>query len=172
MIKIYFSPQVSERQIEYFFNGEAATAKIGDVEDTFDFSGLPDGELNMEELIETTLPVCPIISAKRVDGVLHLELLNWIDSDAPYESRFPAWVELPLPERVGKGKEPEHLAVIPWRTKQEIEAEKAVRLAAEQERQERRARIKAAFNNSLLESGGVDLRDVLRDMAMEMGLIN
>lgn len=43
---------------------------------------------------------------------------------------------------------------------------------AAQESEERRARIKAALNDSLLESGGVDLRDVLRDMAMEMGLIN
>ena len=176
MVKVFFSPQRADRQIEYSLNGEAVTAKIGDAEDTFDFSALPDGELNKEddESIETTLPVCPIISAKRVDGILHLELLNWLGPDAPYESRFPDWVELPLPKGAVKKEESKHnaVAVIPWRTKQEIEAEKAVRLAAEQERQERRARIKAAFNNSLLESGGVDLRDVLRDMAMEMGLIN
>ena len=168
MIKVYCSPQVSERQIEYFFNGEAATAKIGDVEDTFDFSGLPDGELNMEELIETTLPVCPIISAKRVDGVLHLELLNWIDSDAPYESRFPAWVELPLPERVGKGKEPEHLAVIPWRTKQEIWAAKQAARAEAQEREDRRDRIKTGLTTARTQD---DLLALVRDMAAEMGFV-
>ena len=76
MIKVYFGPQRSDRQIEYSFCGEAVTAKIGDTEDIFDFTSLPDGELNMEEPIETILPVCPVISAKRINGILHLELLN------------------------------------------------------------------------------------------------
>ena len=174
MIKVYFSPQVSDRKIEYGFNGETLTVKIGDTEDVFDLSSLPDGELNMEEPIESTLPVNPIISARRIDGILHLELLNWIESNAPYESRFPEWVELPLPKAAEDGGEKTASAPtsIPWRTKAEIDAEREAAIAAEQERAERRARIKAAFNNSLLESGGVDLRDVLRDMAMEMGLIN
>lgn len=174
MIKIYFSPQRSDRQIEYSLNGEAVTARIGTVKDTFDFSGLPDGELNMEEPIESTLPVNPIISARRIDGILHLELLNWIESNAPYESRFPEWCELPLPKAAEDGGEKTASAPtsIPWRTKAEIDAEREAAIAAEQERTERRARIKAALNDSLLESGGVDLRDVLRDMAMEMGLIN
>jgi len=167
MIKVFFSPQRSDNQIEYSFNGEAVTARIGTVKDTFDFSILPDGELNIEESIETTLPVCPIISAKRVDGILHLELLNWLGPNAPYESRFPEWVELPLPKRVVKKEESKHNAVIPWRTKQEIEAEKADRLAAKQERQERRARIK----NGLTTAKTADeLRALLKDMAVELGL--
>ena len=168
MIKVYFSPQRSDNKIEYSFNGEAVTANIGDVEDTFGFTDLPDGELNIEEEIETTLPVCPVISAKRVDGILHLELLNWLGPDAPYESRFPEWVELPLPKRVVKKEESKHNAVIPWRTKQEIEAEKAVRLAAEQERQERRARIREGLTTAKTEA---ELRSILQDMAREMGII-
>jgi len=50
MIKVYFSPQVAlpGEQIEYSFRGEVVTAKIGDTEDVFDFSSLPDGELDME----------------------------------------------------------------------------------------------------------------------------
>lgn len=171
MIKVYWGPQVSERQIEYSFNGETLTAKIDDTEDVFDFSSLPDGELNMEEPIGSTLPVNPIISVKRVDGILHLELLNWIEPDAPYESRYPEWVEMPLPERIAKEK-PERTATIPWRSKEEIDAErKAVELAV-QESEERRVRIKAALNNNLLESGEVDLRGVLRDMAMELGFLD
>ena len=120
MIKVYCSPQVSERQIEYSFYGEAVTAKIGDTEDIFDFSTLPDGELDRGREIESTLPVCPIISAKRVDGILHLELLNWLGPDAPYESRFPDWVELPLPKAAEDGGEKTASAPtsIPWRTKQ------------------------------------------------------
>ncbi len=168
MIKVYFSPQRADNQIEYSFNGEAVTANIGDVEDTFGFTDLPDGELNIEEEIETTLPVCPVISAKRVDGILHLELLNWIGKDAPYESRFPGWVELPLPKDAFMKEEPAHKAVIPWRTKQEIEAEKAVRLAEEREREERRKRIREGLTTAKTEA---ELRDILHDMAKELGII-
>ena len=170
MIKIYFSPQRSDRQIEYSLNGEAVTARIGTVKDTFDFSGLPDGELDRHEdtQIKTILPVNPVISAKRIDGLLYLELLNWIGKDAPYESRFPEWVELPLPKRVVKKEEPAHKAVIPWRTKQEIEAEKADRLAAKQERQERRARIRDGLTTAKTAD---ELRALLKDMAVEMGFV-
>ena len=169
MVKVYFSPQRADNQIEYSFCGEAVTARIGEAENTFDFSALPDGELNIEESIETTLPVCPIISAKRIDGILHLELLNWLGPDAPYESRFPDWVELPLPKGAVKKEESKHnaVAVIPWRTKQEIEAEKAVRLAAEQERQERRARIRDGLTTAKTAD---ELRALLKDMAVELGL--
>jgi len=168
MIKVYFSPQRADNQIEYSFCGEMVTARIDEIEDTFDFSNLPDGELHMEEPIETTLPVCPIISAKRVDGILHLELLNWLGPNAPYESRFPEWVELPLPKRVVKKEESAHKAVIPWRTKQEIEAEKAVRLAEEREQEERRNRIKEGLTTAKTEA---ELRSILQDMAREMGII-
>ena len=168
MIKVFFSPQRADEQIEYSFSGEVITARIDNAEDTFDFTSLPDGELNMEEEIETALSVCPVISAKRINGILHLELLNWIGKDAPYESRFPEWVELPLPKRVVKKEEPAHKAVIPWRTKQEIEAEKAVRLAEERERQERRARIREGLTTAKTEA---ELRSILQDMAREMGII-
>ena len=176
MIKIYFSPQRSDRQIEYSLNGEAVTARIGTVKDTFDFSGLPDGELDRREdtQIKTILPVNPVISAKRIDGILYLELLNWIGPDAPHESRFPEVVELPLPKAAGESREKTASAPtsIPWRTKAEIDAEREAAIAAEQERAERRARIKAALNDNLLESSKADLRGVLRDIAAEMGFLD
>jgi len=168
MIRIYFVPQRSDNQIEYCFNGETITVKIDNAEDVFDFSTLPDGELHMEEPIETTLPVCPIISAKRINGILHLELLNWLGPNAPYESRFPEWVELPLPKRVVKKEESKHNVVIPWRTKEEIEAERAARLAEEREREERRNRIKEGLTTAKTEA---ELRSILQDMAREMGII-
>ncbi len=146
VMRILFRPQRSAEQITYTFRGESVTALIGDaedaIEDTFDFTGLPDGELDKEREVETVLPVCPIIFSKRVDGVLHLELLNWIGRDAPYESRFPEWVELPLsrPKEAGKGgNTPERTAVIPWRAAQEIEMERqavAARGAGEAKRGE------------------------------------
>ena len=176
MIKVYFSPQRADNQIEYSFCGEMVTARIDEIEDTFDFSNLPDGELDRREdtQIKTILPVCPVISAKRVGGILHLELLNWLGPDAPYESRFPEWVELPLPKAAEDGGEKTASAPtsIPWRTKAEIDAEREAAIAAEQERAERRARIKAALNNNLLESSEADLRGVLRDMATELGLLD
>ena len=173
MIKVYFSPQVSDRKIEYGFNGETLTVKIGDTEDVFDLSSLPDGELNKEddESIETTLPVCPVISAKRINGILHLELLNWIGKDAPYESRFPEWVELPLSKDIEtKETIPFNIPCnIPWRSKEEIDAERKAIELAEMESKERRARIIEGLNTAVTE---VELRDVMKDMAIEMGLIN
>ncbi len=172
MIKVYFSPQRADNQIEYSFCGETITIKIDDKEDAFDFSVLPDGELKRDEdsQIITVLPVNPVISAKRVDGILHLELLNWIGKDAPYESRFPEWVELPLPKAAGESREKTASAPtsIPWRTKQEIEAEKAVRLAEEREREERRKRIREGLTTAKTEA---ELRDILHDMAKELGII-
>ena len=173
MIKIFFSPQVSDSQIEYSFIGESITAKIRDTEDVFDFSNLPNGELdrggkdNSKE-IETVLPVNPVISAKRVDGILHLELLNWISTDAPHESRFPEWVELPLPKKTVKGKEPTHKAVVPWRSAVEIAAEKAATLAAKREKQERRSRITEGLATA---KTNADLRSLMRDMAVELGIV-
>lgn len=168
MIKIFFSPQVSDKQIEYSFIGESITVKLGNSEDVFDFSDLPDGEIDMDRMIETVLPVNPVISAKRTNGILHLELLNWISTDAPHESRFPEWVELPLPKKTVKGKEPTHKAVIPWRSAVEIAAEKAATLAAKREKQERRSRITEGLATA---KTNADLRSLMRDMAVELGIV-
>ncbi|NLA05771.1 MAG: hypothetical protein GX881_08695, partial [Firmicutes bacterium] len=121
-----------------------------------------------EKRIETVLPVCPVVSARREDGVLHLKLLNWLGRDAPYESRFPDWIELPLPERAGKGKTPERMAVIPWRTKQEIEAAKLAAQVEVQEREDRRARIRDGLTTARTTG---ELKALLHDMATEMGLL-
>lgn len=175
-IKIYLVPQRSERQITYTFSGEVITAEIDGAKDVFDFSVLPDGELDRgggsedeeEKRIETVLPVCPVASARREEGVLHLELLNWLGRDAPYESRFPEWVELPLPESAAKGKTPERMAVIPWRTKQEIEAAKQAAQAEAQEREDRRERIRDGLTTARTTG---ELKALLHDMAEEMGLL-
>ena len=168
MIKVYFSPQRADNQIEYSICGETVTARIGEAENTFDFSALPDGELHMEEPIETNLPVCPIISAKRVDGILHLELLNWIGHNAPYESRFPEWVELPLPKKIEKVGLA-NVATIPWKSKSEIDAEQAERERKEQEKEIRRNRIREAL---LSDNDEINLKNLLKDVAVEIGLID
>ncbi|CAM3442613.1 hypothetical protein [Marinicrinis lubricantis] len=59
--------------------------------DIFDFADMPNGILDG---VETTLKYNPIISAKRENGVLHLELLNFIGEDATEQEKFPDWQEV------------------------------------------------------------------------------
>src|SRR5690606_40313482 len=91
VMRVLFSPQRSDDQIEYSFSGETITATIDEQSDTFDFSQMPDGE--MVE-VETTLPVNPIISARRTNGVLEVVLLNFIGPDATENEKYPDWVEV------------------------------------------------------------------------------
>lgn len=90
-MRVLFSPQRSDDQIEYSFSGETITATIGEQSDTFDFSQMPDGEMTA---VNTTLPVNPIISARRVGGTLEVVLLNFIGPDATEDEKYPDWVEV------------------------------------------------------------------------------
>lgn len=94
MMRILFSPQVPAiegQRIHYTFGYDVITAEIDGQTDVFDFSQMPDGEAVN---IETTLPINPILSARRVGGVLEVVLLNWIGPDATEEERFPEWQEV------------------------------------------------------------------------------
>lgn len=92
-MKVFLSPQVFEDKIKYEFDGDKITAKFGDVTDTFDFSDFPDGELEAES-IKTSLPVNPILSAKREDGVLFVEIIHFISPDEDRaEVLFPDWID-------------------------------------------------------------------------------
>lgn len=98
-MKIFLSPQEDSERIYYKFEGNKVSATIENITDVFDFTDLPDGELELydmetgEELIKTTLPVNPIISAEKKEGILYLELLNWISEDASDEENFPVWID-------------------------------------------------------------------------------
>jgi hypothetical protein len=90
-VLLKFSPQFSTKRISYQIAGEVVTATLDTGEtDTFDFSALPDGRA---EEVSTSLPVQPIVSAERVNGVLHLELLKFIGLDASEAERFPTEME-------------------------------------------------------------------------------
>lgn len=100
MMKVYLGPQMNdEEKIIYSFEGDVVTVTLGDITDTFDFTGVPDGSLELsdpitgEDLIKTNLPIQPIISARKSEGVLYLELLNWIPSDSPPELLHPEWID-------------------------------------------------------------------------------
>lgn len=91
MMRVLLSPQRADRKINYTFGQDVITAEIDGQTDAFDFSQMPDGEAVN---IETTLPINPILSARRVGGVLEVVLLNWIGPDAPESERFPDWIEV------------------------------------------------------------------------------
>ena len=61
-MKVLLSPQRSDKEINYHFEGEKITVTTDDMSDTFDFSNMPDGIL---QEVETTLDVNPIVSANR-----------------------------------------------------------------------------------------------------------
>ena len=112
-IKRKFSPVRSDDKLEYAFTGDVITVTHKKVQeptttfdtegnpttvtpapiitvDSFDFTGLPDGEADVS-LIQTTLPVNPFVSAKRVNGVLELVLINYHGANASEAERFPQW---------------------------------------------------------------------------------
>lgn len=98
-MKILFSPQVRENEkIIYEFEEGIIKATHKGKSDTFDFSDLPDGELQMyddetgEFMIETDIEN-PVVSARKEDGVLYVELMNYIDTDASHEECFPEWID-------------------------------------------------------------------------------
>lgn len=84
-MRILLSPQVrDENKIWYEIEDQKIKATINGVSDTFDFTGMPNGKLQMwddegNELIETELDEVPIISAKKENGELTVEILFTID---------------------------------------------------------------------------------------------
>jgi len=85
---VRWSPQRSDRSLSYQFSGETITATLDGQSDTFDFSGLPDGELDVSAL-ETTLDICPVLAARRVNGRLEVTLLKFHGPNALESERFP-----------------------------------------------------------------------------------
>lgn len=94
-MRVLLSPQlqVEDNDLNYFFEGDVITITLNGVTDVFDFSIFSDGELDMGN-IETVLEIQPILSAKRENGVLSVELLNFISEDATDEEKFPNWIEV------------------------------------------------------------------------------
>ena len=94
-MNIKYSPCVSfdRKRFTYVFDGEKIEVAFDGVREIFDFEGFPDGEMD-SFLVETALKYNPIISAKKVDGILSVELLNFISEDATEEEKFPEWIEV------------------------------------------------------------------------------
>ena len=94
-MRIYKSPQVGadEKRFEFEFSGEMIVATFDGVNDTFDFTGFEDGEADYS-MIETILEYNPILKATKVDGILSVELLNFISEDSTEADKFPEWIEV------------------------------------------------------------------------------
>lgn len=100
-MKILCSPQVREdNKIWYEIKHQKITATINEVSDTFDFTNMPDGILQTVDdegnsLIETALDEVPILSARKEDGVLTVEILFSVDTNEQDERLlFPKPMEL------------------------------------------------------------------------------
>ena len=101
---VYLSPVRSDQKLTYQFSGETITAALDKQTETYDLSLIEEGqkirpveydEAGNETIhIPSILPIHPIISAKRENGVLYVELVNFIGKNASQEERFPEWKEV------------------------------------------------------------------------------
>lgn len=116
-MKIYLVPQVPKNdddRIIYSFEGDKITAKINGIEETFDFEGVPNGQLSLYDKndnlkIATQLDPFPIRSVVKKEGTLYVQLLNWIPVAVDKEVIFPTWIdasEYKIPVEI---KEEEHV---------------------------------------------------------------
>lgn len=90
-MRITYSPQRSDRSLSYQFSGDRITATVDGVSDVFDFTSLPDGEAAG---IISTLDPCPVLTARRVNGELHVTLLRTIGPRPSDPAELEAWRRL------------------------------------------------------------------------------
>lgn len=95
MILVKYVPQFNESEkIHYKITNECVKVSIEEKEELFDFSEMPNGIA--QKIHSDIFEFCPIISAERKEGVLYLELLNFIGFDATEDEKFPEWQEVKL----------------------------------------------------------------------------
>lgn len=73
---INYTPQRSDFYTStYQLENDVLTISLNDVVETFDFSEFPDGVA--DEIIPDLLPINPIVSVERVDGVLNITVIQF-----------------------------------------------------------------------------------------------
>ena len=92
IMKIFFSPQTSAANIEYTFAEDKITVTHDNKSENYDFSGMPNGIA--ESIKSEVFEFDPVLSAKKENNILYLELLNFIGEDATEAERFPDWIEV------------------------------------------------------------------------------
>lgn len=98
-MKVLFSPQVREHEkIVYVFADDTVEITYinfeseEEIEDVFDFSKVPDGELKFDS-ISTELPFNPFISLRKESGTTYAELINLIGMSPTEKECFPDWFD-------------------------------------------------------------------------------
>lgn len=75
MINLIKIPQRSDLEIHYRVENEKLVVTIGNITETFDFTGLRDGIA--EEIIVEKLPINPILKAEKVGDIINIEVLRF-----------------------------------------------------------------------------------------------
>ena len=91
-MRLYFSPIVGDKKIEYKVEDQKLIVIQDELEDVFDFTEYPDGILRIGT-IGTILPIQPIIYGEKKNGIMFLELINFITENASEFEKFPEWIE-------------------------------------------------------------------------------
>jgi|GEM_PF-2930589 hypothetical protein len=76
---LIFSPQFSNIKSSYKLENQKLTISIDGIEEVFDFSVMPDGILEHVEV--EILPINPILSAKKSNGILEIIVIKFYDDD-------------------------------------------------------------------------------------------
>lgn len=92
---VKYSPQVNALNvINYDFNGKTITVTYNGVTDTFDFTNMPVGTLDIFT-VETELEFCPITYAEiKDDGELYVELVKLYAYGTLDDEYFTTWQEV------------------------------------------------------------------------------
>lgn len=92
-MKILYSPSYKlGSKFTYQFSAETITATYEGASDTFNLSSFSEG--NIFQGIKTTLPYDPISYIERKNGILEVQLVNFIDDEATHEEQYPEWIEV------------------------------------------------------------------------------
>ena len=91
-MKIFKSPQRADKEIGYSIENEVITVELEGITEVYDFSEMPEGKA--ESIESEVFSFNPILSAKRENGILFVEVLNFIKADATEAERFPEWEEV------------------------------------------------------------------------------
>lgn len=75
MINLIKNPQRADFKVEYLINNDMLTIKTDITEELLDFTGLEDGVA--EQIIIENLPINPIISVKKEDGIIDIEVIRF-----------------------------------------------------------------------------------------------
>lgn len=93
-MRILLEPMLAadDDRIVYTFTEDTITAEYKGVVDTFDFSGLPEGEATFRD-IETDLALDPIYSVRRTKDGIEARLINLLGVKHTEAEAFPEWIE-------------------------------------------------------------------------------